>query len=133
MQVLIIHLLRKYCAFTPKIHPVAESASAQRLQPALEYIHSYLDQPLHLAELAAVVDMSQFHFCRLFKQSIGTAPYQYVLQQRMEKAKALLLQRKHTIAEVSLLVGCTDQSRFAKHFRRHFGVTPSKLLQEVSS
>jgi AraC family transcriptional regulator len=62
----------------------------------------------------------------LFKQSLGIAPYQYVLQQRMAKAKALLQQGKHTIAEVSLPVGCTDQSRFAKQFKQQFGVTPGR-------
>ncbi|MBW4613017.1 MAG: AraC family transcriptional regulator [Desmonostoc vinosum HA7617-LM4] len=129
-QVLIVHLLRQYCTLQPKIQQIGESYPQQRLRPVLDYIHSYLDQPLHLAELAAVAGLSQYHFCRLFKQSIGIAPYQYVLQQRMEKAKELLRQRKHKIAEISLLVGCTDQSRFARQFKKHFGVTPGLLLDE---
>lgn len=128
MQVLIIHLLRQYSTLQPKIQPITEQLPTQRFQSVLDYIHSYLDKPLHLAELAAVVNMSQYHFCRVFKQSMGIAPYQYVLQQRMEKAKALLHQEIYTIAEISLLVGCTDQSRFTKHFKRHFGTTPSGML-----
>jgi AraC family transcriptional regulator len=129
-QVFIIHLLRKYCAFQPKISSHPKSAATPRLQPALDYIHTYLDRPLHLAELAEVAGISQYYFCRLFKQSMGMAPYRYVLQQRMEKAKALLQQRKQTIAEIAVLVGCTDQSRFTKHFKTHFGTTPSAFLQQ---
>ncbi|GAB4466490.1 MAG: hypothetical protein OHK0037_22190 [Elainellaceae cyanobacterium] len=129
MQVLVIHLLRHYCTPQPMIQPIVEKLPSPRLQSVLDYIHSYLEQPLHLAELAAVAGMSQYHFCRLFKQSIGVAPYQYVLQQRMEKAKELLQQEKYTIAEISLLVGCADQSRFAKHFKRHFGITPSGVTR----
>ncbi|UBF26827.1 AraC family transcriptional regulator [Kovacikia minuta CCNUW1] len=130
IQVLMIHLLRHYCVFQPKPQPRPERVSDQRFQGVLDYIHSYLDQPLNLAELAAIADLSQYHFCRSFKQSFGMAPYQYVLQQRMKKAKELLQQRKYTVAEISSLVGCTDQSRFAKHFKRQFGVTPSEMLQE---
>jgi AraC family transcriptional regulator len=128
MQVLIIHLLRKYSTLRPKSQPLAERLSSQRLQPVVDYIHNHLDRPLHLAELAVVANMSQYHFCRLFKQSLGIAPYQYVLQQRMEKAKELLHQGKYTIAEISLLAGCTDQSRFSKQFKRHFGIAPSRIL-----
>lgn len=128
-QIFIVHLLRKYCAFQPKSVP-ARGLPVPRLQPVLDYIHSHLDRPLHLAELADVSGISQYYFCRLFKQSMGVTPYQYVLQQRMEKAKELLQQRKHTIAEVAGLVGCADQSRFTKHFKNHIGITPGLFLQQ---
>lgn len=129
-QVFIIHLLRKYCAFQPKkLHDVG-GLSNNRLEQVLDYIHSYLDRPLHLQELAEISGISQYHFCRLFKQSMGVAPYQYVLQQRMEKAKELLQQRKYAIAEIALLVGFADQSRFTKHFRKYVGVTPRMFLRK---
>lgn len=130
MQVLLVHLLRQYCTFQPKMQHDAEDLPISRLQPVLDYIHSYLDRPLQLVELADILGISQYHFCRLFKQSMGVAPYQYVLQQRMEKAKELLQSKKYSIAEISLLVGCTDQSRFARHFKKHFGVTPKMLLEK---
>jgi AraC family transcriptional regulator len=133
VQVLMIHLLRHYTTLQPKIQIIPKRLSSQRLQPVVDYIHSHLDQPLHLAELAVIAELSQYHFCRLFKQSLGIAPYQYVLQQRMEKAKDLLRQRKYTIAEISLLTGCTDQSRFTKYFKRYFGTTPSRMLGQKLS
>lgn len=128
-QVLIVHLLRQYCAFQPKTSCYTNGLSTSRLQPVLDYIHSSLDRSLNLAELADISGISQYYFCRLFKQSMGIAPYQYVLQKRMEKAKELLQQRKYTIAEIAVLVGCSDQSRFAKHFKNYFGVTPSVFLR----
>lgn len=130
MQVFIIHVLRRYCAFQPKVQHYAGGLPTYRLQQVLDYIHSYLDRPLQLAELAEISGMSQYYFCRVFKQLIGVAPYQYVLQQRMEKAKELLQQRKYTIAEIALLVGCTDQSRFTKHFKKYVGVTPRMFLKK---
>ncbi len=128
IQVLIIHLLRHYSTLPLNDQPSVEKLSNQRLQPVVDYIHSHLNRSIHLAELAVVANMSQYHFCRLFKRSLGVAPYQYVLQQRMETAKELLQQGKYTIAEISLLAGCTDQSRFSKQFKRHFGITPSGML-----
>ncbi|MDZ8264004.1 AraC family transcriptional regulator [Nostoc sp. ChiQUE01b] len=130
IQVLLVHLLRQYCAFSPKMQPDVGGMPNNRLQPVLDYIYSYLDRPLHLAELAEISGMSQYYFCRLFKQSMGVAPYQYVLGQRMEKAKELLQQRKYAIAEIALLVGCTDQSRFTRHFKKYVGVTPRMFLKK---
>jgi AraC family transcriptional regulator len=126
-QLFLIHLLRQYCAFQSK---QSQKLPDIRLQSVLDYIHSSLDQSLHLAELAEISGVSQYHFCRLFKQSIGVSPHQYVLQQRIEKAKGLLTQRKHTIAEVALELGFSDQSRFTKQFRKCVGVTPGKFLKQ---
>lgn len=76
MQVFVIHLLRHHCAFEPKIQFNCSELTDHRLQQVLDYIHSYLDRPLQLIELAGVAGISQYHFCRLFKQSMGVAPYQ---------------------------------------------------------
>lgn len=129
VQLFMIHLLHKYCAFQPKIQRPTGGLSARQLQQIRDYIHAHLDRSLHLAELAGILGLSQYHFSRLFKQSTGTAPYQYVLQQRMERAIRLLQQRTYTVAETALLVGYTDQSRFTKHFKRYVGLTPRRFLE----
>ena len=130
LQVFMIHLLRHYCVFQPKMPHESSELASQQFQQVLDYIHSYLDQPIQLAELARISGMSQYYFCRLFKQRMGVAPYQYVLGQRINKAKDLLQQRKYTIAEIALRVGYTDQSRFARHFKKYVGVTPSRFLNQ---
>ncbi|AUT01878.1 AraC family transcriptional regulator [Nostoc sp. CENA543] len=123
-QVLIIYPLPQHHEFPlPTPHSVG-GLSNHRLKQVINYIHSHLTQPIQLAELSQICGMSQYYFCRLFKQSMGVTPYQYVLQQRMEKAKQLLRQRKYAIAEIALMVGCADQSHFTKHFKKYTGVTP---------
>jgi AraC family transcriptional regulator len=58
----------------------------------LDFINNRLDQDIKLAVLAALLKMSQFHFSHLLKPAIGSTPYQYLLQQRIERAKQLLKQ-----------------------------------------
>jgi len=73
------------------------------------------------------VGVSAFHhFSRLFKQSTGTSPHQYLLSRRLDRAKTLLRQHGTTLADVSTSTGFADQSHFTKVFRRFTGVTPSE-------
>ena len=95
-----------------------------RLSQAIDYINDHLDDEIKLANLAAVVGISQYYFCQLFKQSMGVAPYQYVIQQRVERAKDLLRQKKVAIADIALECGFANQSHFTKHFRKVTGTTP---------
>ncbi|WP_337885527.1 AraC family transcriptional regulator [Fischerella thermalis] len=126
---LVIHLLRKYCVKQPVIATNSDGLPKHKLRKTLEYIHTHLNQDIKLADLAGSVGMSQYYFVRLFKQSMGIAPYQYVIQQRVEKSKQLLKQGKVTITDIALQCGFANQSHFTKHFRQITGVTPKAYQQ----
>ncbi|WP_026735834.1 helix-turn-helix transcriptional regulator [Fischerella sp. PCC 9605] len=126
---LIIHLLKKYSVRKPQILNYGDGLPKHKLQQTLEYINVHLDQDIKLADLAGTVGMSQYYFVRLFKQSMGIAPYQYVIQQRVERAKQLLKQGKVTITDIALQCGFANQSHFTKHFRQLTGVTPKTYQQ----
>ena len=74
--------------------------------------------------IAQKVNISQYHFITLFKQSIGMTPHQYVMQQRIERAKRLLQDSRFAISEVSLECGFANQSHFTRLFRKRTGMTP---------
>ncbi|WP_392530594.1 helix-turn-helix domain-containing protein [Nostoc sp. C117] len=121
---LVIHLLRQYSTQEKNIPTYQGGLPQQKLKEVVDYIHNHLEQNLTLDELAETVQLSPHHFCRLFKQSTGFSPHQYVIVSRVERAKQLLLQRKMAIAEVAIACGFSHQSHFNRHFKRLLGVTP---------
>lgn len=127
-QTLAIHLLRNYsvCKLPSKIS-TAEGLPKHKLHQVIDYIHVSLHCGLSLSDIAAVIGMSSYHFSRLFKQSTGLSPYQYVIQCRLEKAKELLLYSNLTIAQIAYTTGFSNQSHFTQQFKRHYQTTPQKL------
>ncbi|MEG4804750.1 helix-turn-helix transcriptional regulator [Microcoleus sp. ARI1-B5] len=71
-----------------------------------------------------MLGMSQLQFSHMFKVAIGIAPYQYLLQQRIERAKELLKQKERSIVEIALECGFNSHSHLSKQFRQLTGMTP---------
>lgn len=127
--ILAIHLLRNYCTTKPKLSSYANGLSRSTLKQASDYINEHLDRDIKLIELASIAQMSPYHFLRLFKQSIGVTPHQYILQCRIEKAKYLLQHSQLSIAAIAVKVGFCDQSHLTRYFKRMVGMTPKQLFQ----
>ena len=126
-NLLAIHLLHHYCVFKPRLKQYQCGLDSNRLQIALEYIHAHLDKKLTLNSIANHLNISQYHFCILFKQSMGIPPYEYVLRQRVERAKELLGKyTEMTIAEIALMCGFAHQAHLHRHFRKFTGITPKE-------
>lgn len=125
---LAIHLLRNYCTTSPK-SSYSDGLSSATLVSVKDYINEHLHHDLTLAEIAAIAQMSPYHFLRLFKQSVGITPHQYILQRRIYKAKYLLQHSELSIAEIAVRVGFCDQSHLTRYFKRMLGVTPKQFLQ----
>jgi AraC family transcriptional regulator len=92
----------------------------------VDYIRANLASNISVAEIAGLVQMSPSHFARVFKASFGVAPYQYVLWERIETAKGMLVDTKLSGSHVAMALGFASQSHFAKVFRQFTGVTPKQ-------
>jgi AraC family transcriptional regulator len=90
-----------------------------------QHIDAHLAAALTLEQLADVAGMSLFHFCRVFRDSLGVTPHQYILARRMEQAKRLLWAGTGmSMLEVALACGFGSSSHFSAQFKRHTGRTP---------
>jgi AraC family transcriptional regulator len=100
-----------------------------RLRQVQDYIQDTLGQPITLEEMANVACVSTYHFCRLFRQSTGLSPNQYVISQRVRRAQELLQAGGLGVGQVARAVGYQSAEHFARLFRRHTGVLPHQLLK----
>jgi AraC family transcriptional regulator len=89
------------------------------------YIDEKLSERLNTPELAALVRLSENHFARAFKMSLGLPPHAYVVQRRIMRAKTLILETDLPLSQVALESGMADQAHLSRLFRRFFGATPS--------
>jgi AraC family transcriptional regulator len=101
--------------------------SRRALKAAIDYVGDNLQEDLTLAEIAGAACMSSYHFSRLFKQSTGLTPHQYVIERRVQRAKELLSSTALSIAEIALLCGFANQSHLNRHFKRLLGINPKTL------
>jgi len=124
IQTLTLHLLKNYTTASGSPESVNGGLSGYRLKRVKEFIHASLDEDISLAEIAAVADLSQYHFARAFRKSTGLTPQQYLMQQRIESAKDLLTQADLPLVEISLRTGFKNQSHFTTLFRKFTNFTP---------
>lgn len=134
-QAMAVHLLRYHSslgrAAERKIERGPKGAPPQRaLERAKEYVDDNLSKDLSLAGIAAAANLSERQLSRLFGEATGLSPHQYVIRERVEKAKGLLASTDLPVGEVALLCGFAHQGHLARHFGRFVGTTPARFRRE---
>ena len=116
----------------PSSGPLASAEGAARyglpgaaLRRVLDHIEANLHRDPPLSELSARAYMSAFHFARLFKRSTGLPPHRFVVQRRIERACALLIEGDLSIDAIARAVGFRTRSHFSMVFHRHTGSPPT--------
>lgn len=108
-----------------QLNPVRGGLTVLQIRRIKEFVDARISNQIAISELAALVGLSQFHFIRAFKRSVGLSPYQYVLSERVSIARELLPRRDLSIATVALMVGFSDASQLNRAFLRLTGMTPT--------
>ena len=128
---LLLYLIRRYSNGVQSSSHQAD-LSGRNLYQVIAYINDQLSGNITLEALANLAEMGKFSFCRAFKQVIGKTPYQYLLHQRVRRAKALLANPKLSLSDIAFSVGFYDHSHFTKYFQRVMGITPSAYRKTLT-
>ncbi|MCA2406870.1 helix-turn-helix transcriptional regulator (plasmid) [Rhizobium leguminosarum bv. viciae 248] len=96
----------------------------------LEYIEAHLGETIRLQDLAAIGQLSAFHFQRMFRASYGVSPHGWVAHRRVERAKSML-SGMDPIAQIASACGFSSQSHMTRAFKLGTGVTPSAYRQRL--
>jgi AraC family transcriptional regulator len=94
-------------------------------------VEEHLAETIPLTALAKLVDLSPYHFCRAFKQSVGVPPHRYHAKRRIERAKTMLQQRERSVTEIALTLGFSDTSSFSTAFRHTTGSAPTEYRRAL--
>jgi AraC family transcriptional regulator len=128
---LAVYLARRYGVPNHKTWGHRGGLPGHRLRLVIDYVRAHVDRDIPLADLANLAGMSPHYFTELFRKTTGQTPHQFVLAERIDRAKRLLRNPTLTALDVAVLVGFADASHFTKVFSRIVGVTPSRYRADL--
>jgi len=125
LEEIIIFLSRKYSQISfPK------AKSLVRIGRAIAFIENNFQNNIYVQHLAEMSFMSIRNFQRIFKDSTGLSPNDYLLEFRIQNASKLITETDSPIYEISEQVGITDWFYFSKAFKKRFGICPTKYRKQ---
>jgi len=132
-RVLLVKLLQRYGQQRPEDMALSARFTSAHYNRALAYIRGNLDTTITLDELANEVGMSPSHFGRVFKDTVGETPMQFVLSYRVEQAIAMLDDQQMSLGEIAFACGFADQAHFSRSFKKVTGTTPRQYRKSRPS
>ena len=101
-----------------------------QLQPVRRYVRAHISERIRLEDVAQQVDLSKAHFSRLFHKHTGVRFQDWLIQQRVEYAKQLMLTEDQRVTQVAFAVGFGSISAFERAFKKLEGMTPRSFLSK---
>ncbi|BBZ26277.1 transcriptional regulator [Mycolicibacterium madagascariense] len=120
------HVASTYGALAPRSRPKVAGLTSRQERWAKELMSEDLSGKLRLADLARECGLSTSQFSRAFRRTVGESPHQWLIRQRIERAKTLLRESEASLAEIALGCGYCDQSHFTRSFTAWTGISPGR-------
>jgi AraC family transcriptional regulator len=124
---LVAHLVKRYIEPPGASLPLVSSGVLSRRALALvtEYVDNNLGEDISVSRLANLVQMNPYQFARSFKRALGTSPHRYIVERRIEFAKAILRTSEMPLSDLALEAGFATPNHFSAVFRSIVGIPPS--------
>ncbi len=132
---LAAHITRHYSTLpsNKRLAQVNGALAPKKLQRVIDYIEANLNKNISLEDLASQACLSEYHFARAFKATLGVSPHCYVTNKKLDSAKQLMSDKSKTLIEISMMTGFSTQAHFTKVFKRAVGVTPGEYRTRLTS
>lgn len=132
VDLLCTQLVRGHSSFGTLSTPTPRRGLADwQVKRVTSYMRDRLDENIGLNELAALVNLSRYHFCTAFRMATGRTPHEWLTHQRISRARELLLDPALRITDIALSVGYETPSSFTASFRKVVGVTPTEFRRQI--
>ena len=104
--------------------PVKGGLSPKVIALICDFLQANFHRQVYLTELAELAKLSEYHFCRMFKQSMAQTPQAYLLAIRIEQVKLRIDNGQLGMAEIALQCGFANQSHMGRYFKKLVGISP---------
>lgn len=130
-NVLAVRLLLGHMDERPRAVGAVPALSSNAMRRVECFVAENLELNLSVSDIAAVVSLSAYHFSRRFRVRTGMSPYQYVVRQRVERARQLLRESALPLADIACRTGFSSQSHLSAQFRKIIGISPGRYREEL--
>ncbi len=131
-RVFLTKLIQAYGLQSTQEYAFTRSFTSKHYKAVLDYVAEHYSDNIPIEVLAAQACLSTYHFARLFKQTIGQTPHQFVTQYRIEQAKQQLKRMDVALFDIALSCGFSDQAHFTRVFKSLTGATPKQFRAQLT-
>ncbi len=131
-RVFLVKLIQRYGNRREEDDELASGFTSKRFRQVLSFIGENFPRTISVEDLAEAANLSASHFSRVFKETIGQSPMQFVTRYRVEQAKKMLVDRDRPLIDIAVGCGFADQAHFSRVFKQAEGSTPRAYRESLT-
>ncbi|NLZ91816.1 MAG: helix-turn-helix transcriptional regulator [Clostridiales bacterium] len=126
-----VNMLRELKSNMPGMRELRKYTAKNEINTVIDYLWEDVNKEFSLDKLSRIANLSPYYLVRLFKDNTGKTPYAYYMDIKISKAIEYLRAGKHSMTEVSFILGFSSHSHFSSIFKKKVGMTPSDFIKSV--